>query len=114
MLRDGVAIDRVAKGTYYFDHSAGADPAASITFEGRRVLWFPKLGAQGGKAAVSVDGAPAEMVDIYSADDIWGVCVYRKEFTAPGRHTLEIKVLGEHGPRAKGSLVAIDGFRIEP
>ncbi len=25
VLRNGVAIDKVAKGTYYFDHSAGAD-----------------------------------------------------------------------------------------
>jgi hypothetical protein len=28
VLRDGKAIDKVAKGTFYFDHSAGADPAA--------------------------------------------------------------------------------------
>jgi len=33
---------------------------------------------------------------------------------APGRHTLEIQVLGQHNPRAKGSLVALDGVRIEP
>jgi hypothetical protein len=182
VLRNGAAIDRVAKGTYYFDHAAGADPAAkyevrtvdgagnvsacalavgpearparivddapgagatyagswqsqaglqpahagtlttsdqegaavTITFEGRRVLWFSKLGANGGKAAVSVDGAPAETVDTYSADDIWGVCVYRREFPVAGRHALQIRVLGQHGPRAKGSVVALDGFRIEP
>jgi hypothetical protein len=182
VLRNGAAIDRVAKGTYYFDHSAGADLAAryevrtadgaglvspcalaagpdapparivddapgagavyaglwrtraglqpahlgtlaasnqqgasvELAFEGRRILWFSKLGADGGKAAVSVDGAPAETVDTYSADDIWGVCVCRKELPAPGRHTLRITVLGEHGPRAKDSMVAVDGFRIEP
>jgi len=28
VLRDDVVLDKVAKGTYYFDHSAGADPAA--------------------------------------------------------------------------------------
>src|SRR5260370_18475089 len=28
ILRNGKVIDKVAKGTYYFDHSAGADPAA--------------------------------------------------------------------------------------
>ena len=182
VLRNGAAIDRVAKGTYYFDHSAGADlaakyevrtvdgagnvsagasavgpearparivddrPGAGVTytgpwqsqtglqpahagtlatsnqqgaaielvFEGRRVLWFSKLGANGGKAAVSVDGAAPETVDTYSADDIWGVCVYRKEIPTAGRHTLRIVVLGQHGPRAKDSLVAVDGFRIEP
>lgn len=29
ILRDGTLLDEVAKGTYYFDHSAGADLAAS-------------------------------------------------------------------------------------
>ena len=179
--RNGEAIDRIAKGTFEFDHSAGADPAAKyevctvdgagnvsastvavgpearparivddapgagatytgdwqsqaglkpahaatlttssgqgaaveLAFEGRRVLWFSKLGANGGKAAVSVDGGPEEIVDTYSADDIWGVCVYRKEFPAAGRHTLKITVLGQHGPRATDSLVAVDGFRVE-
>jgi len=182
IFRDSAAIDRVAKGCYYFDHSAGADLAAkyeirtvdgagntssnaeahgpaaqaatiiddapsadikyagswqrqtglspahagtltsskepqatvSVAFEGRRVLWFTKLGADAGKAAVSVDGASAEIVDTYSADDIWGICVYRKEFAAAGRHTLQITVLGQHGSRAKDSVVAIDGFRVEP
>jgi hypothetical protein len=182
IFRNGVDIDRVAKGCYYFDHSAGADLAAkyeihtvdgagnasndaeangpaaqpakiiddassadikytglwqrqtslspahagtltsskvpqamvSVAFDGRRVLWFSKFGADAGKAAVSIDGAPAEIVDTYSADDIWGVCVYRKEFATAGRHTLRITVLGQHGSRAKDSVVAIDGFRIEP
>ena len=181
VFRNGVAIDKVSKGTYYFDHSAGADlaaryeirtvdgasnasarvsatgpfakparivdsaPGAGITytgawqhqsnlqpayagtlssskekgataevaFEGRRVLWFAKHGPDGGKAAVSVDNGPAEIIDTYSADDIWGVCLYRKEFPQAGRHTLRITVLGEHGPRAKDALVPIDGFRIE-
>jgi hypothetical protein len=182
VFRDGTAIDRVAKGCYYFDHSAGADLAAkyelravdgagnvsrmaladgkatrrsrvvddvaggavahsgtwqsrsgflpaflgtltssnqkgataSLAFKGKRVLWFCKLGADAGKAAVSVDGGPAEIVDTYSADDIWGVCVFCKEFAEPGEHTLRITVLGEHGPRAADSTVAIDGFRVEP
>jgi hypothetical protein len=98
-------------GTLSSSKEKGA--TAEITFEGRRVLWFAKHGPDGGKAAVSVDDAPAEIIDTYSADDIWGVCVYRKEFPRAGRHTLRITVLGEHGPRAKDSLVPIDGFRTE-
>ena len=182
VFRNDMPIDRVAKGAYYFDHSAGADMAAkyevrtvdgagnasgkavaagaeakpahivddtknaaiaysgewqsqtalqpahagtlssskqqgatcSLTFEGKRILWFSKLGANAGKAAVSVDGSPVEIIDTYSADDIWGVCMYRKEFPTAGRHKLQITVLGQHHPRAKDSAVAIDGFRIEP
>jgi hypothetical protein len=181
VLRDGVALGKVAKGTFYFDHSAGADPAADYTirtvdaagnasqavpakgddgpraqvldasgagfqltgewrrdadawpahqatlvssalagatatfaFEGRRILVFAKLGADGGRASVSIDGGPAEIVDTFSADDIWGVCVYEKKLGAAGPHTLAITVLGEHGDRATGSRVALDGVRAEP
>lgn len=99
-------------GTLTTSNQPGA--AVSLVFDGKRVLWFSKLGAEGGRATVSIDDGPAESVDTYSADDIWDVCVYRKEFSAAGPHTLRITVLGQHGPRAKGSTVAIDGFRIEP
>jgi hypothetical protein len=180
VFRDGAVLDKVAHGCFYFDHSAGADPAAAyavrtvdgagnvsksistaahvanratviddaqstgltytggwkhqtdlqpahhgtislcdqkgaaveLPVAGRRVLWFAKLGATCGKAKVSVDGEPAEIVDTYSADDIWGVCVWRKQLPA-GRHTLRITVLGERGPRAVGTAVHLDGVRVE-
>jgi hypothetical protein len=81
-----------------------------VLFEGSQVLWFSKLGANCGKAEVSVDGGPPETVDTYSADDIWGVCVWRKHL-ASGAHSLRITVLGEHSARATGTLVHIDGIR---
>jgi hypothetical protein len=181
VLRNGAVIDKVAKGLYYFDHSAGADTGASyairtvdgagnrspataaptqnarparifddastdgavwsgdwtrstnlqpayqgtishsnqkgaaveVAFEGKRVLWFSKLGANCGRAAVSVDGGAPETIDTYSGDDIWGVGIYRHEFAQAGRHTLKITVLGEHGARASDSLVHVDGVRVE-
>ncbi len=182
VLRDGAVVDKVAHGTYYFDHSAGADPAAryevrtvdgagnrsdaagappkpakrcqviddapgaavtysgawehaadlqpahagtishsdqkgasvEIAFEGKTIIWFTKLGANCGKASVSVDGGPAEVVDTYSADDIWGVGAWRKGLPTAGKHTLRITVLGERGPRAGGTTVHLDGVRAEP
>ncbi len=187
VLRNGAVIAKVAKGRFYFDHSAGADLAATyairavdgagnssapvaapglnipasrifddapaengmnggiafsgewqraakpqpahegtishsnqkgataeVTFEGKRVLWFTKLGANCGKAQISIDGGVPEIVDTYSADDIWGVGLYRKEFPTVGRHTLRITVLGEHAPRATDSIVHVDGVRVEP
>jgi hypothetical protein len=181
VFRNGRWIDKVAKGTYYFDHSAGADLAAAYelrtvdgagnvsskvaatgpaarparivddapdggitfagpwqrqqniqpahagtiarsnvkdatatwTFEGKRVLWFSKLGADCGKAEISIDGAPAVIVDTYSADDIWGVCVYRQEFPTSGRHTLQIRILAARTSPAKESFVHVDGLRAE-
>jgi hypothetical protein len=180
VIRDGKVIDKVSKGTFYFDHSAGADMAAKyeikavdgsgnrshsaaaegsaaprsavyndtdnrivytgtwerktdllpahegtisysdqtgdyaeLAFEGTRVLWFSKLGADGGKASVTIDGGTPEMVDTFSADDIWGVCVYSKALPV-GRHTIRIQTTGTKNVRAKGTKVHIDGIRIEP
>ena len=181
VLRDGTALDKVAKGTFYFDHSAGADLAAryeirtvdgagnvspraaakglaakpaqifddvvggqfkfggewkhdknlllahdhtlsasnqkgasaELSFNGRVVLVFGKLGADCGKVAVSIDGAAPEVVDTYSADDIWGVCIYRKEFPVAGQHTVRLEVRGEHSARAKDHVLHLDGVRVE-
>ena len=182
IFRNDLFLDKVAKGTFYFDHSVGADLAAKyevrtvdgagnvsdkvatkdskkipakvfddapghgftyqgewkhqtgilpahagtlsysdqkgavaeLVFEGKTVLLFTKLGPDCGKAAVSInDGAP-DIVDTYSADDILGVCIYRKEFAVAGKHTLRIEILGEQNNRAKGAIVQLDGVRAEP
>jgi len=180
VFRNGDAIDKVAKGTYYFDHSVGADvharyelatvdgagndsprvaftPAAGrpatilddaeskgMTFsgnwsrlsqppayggtlslskekgasagfevEGKRVLLFSKLGADCGKVAVSIDGEAAEVVDTFSADDIWGVCIWRHKFPVAGKHTVRLTVLGEHGSLSSGNTIYIDGVCVE-
>jgi hypothetical protein len=180
--RDGVDLGNVAKGTFFFDHSAGADPAAvyevlavdgagnaspkvaaegpapapakavviddapaggiaytgawtpktgllpahaatltasnakgaaaEVPVEGKKALVFVKLGPDCGKAAISIDGAAPEVVDTYSADEIWGVCVYQKDL-APGKHTLRIEVTGDRSERAKDANVYLDGLRVE-
>lgn len=180
IFRGGTAINKVAKGTYYFDHSPGADarvayevrtvdgagnvsetavspvsagksavvfddadltligtwqrtthvqPAhagticesdrkadsAELTFEGKRVMVIVKLGPKGGKAAVSFEGAggAGETFDTFSADEIWGVGIYRHAFAATGKHTMRVTVLGEHHERSEGNGVALDGVRVE-
>ena len=62
---------------------------------------------------VSIDGGPAEAVDTYCSDDVWGVCVLRKELPAVGKHVLRITVAGERNPRSKGDYVHFDGLRAE-
>ena len=181
IVRDGRPIDKVAKGTFYFDHSAGADQAAKyevcavdgsgnksplavatgeeaqrrqvfddtdsqikyqgkwdrqrdlqpahhetlssskekdasleVAFEGKRVLVFGKLGDDCGKAQISIDGGKPETIDTYCSDDVWGVCLYRKELSTSGKHTLRIVVSGERHPRTKDTWVRIDGIRAEP
>jgi hypothetical protein len=181
VFRDGAALDKVAKGTFYFDHSAGADPAAryelrtvdgagnvsprvtasgpsgkpaavfddaaaafhfsgdwkheanlflahartlsvsgqkgaaaEISCQGDKLLIFCKLGANGGQAAVRIDGVPAGIIDTYSADEIWGACVYRQPLPDSGPHTVRIEVLGARNTRAKDCLIFLDGVRVEP
>ena len=65
IFRNGSAIDKVAKGVYYFDHSLGADPAAryevqTVDGSGNRSA---KAAAAGPKttAALTVDDASAEL-----------------------------------------------------
>ena len=59
VFRNGAAIDKVSKGTYYFDHSAGADPAAR--YEIRTVDGAGNASAK--TAAVGPDAKPAQVID---------------------------------------------------
>jgi hypothetical protein len=162
IYRNGALLDKVAKGTFYFDHSAGADLAANyeictvdgagnvspkiaaqgpsaapaavfddtigaalhyqgdwthqtnagpahaktlssskqkgatveLEFEGGKVILFTKLGPDCGEAAIHLDGGAPESLDTYSADQIWGVGVWRKK-VPPGKHRLRVEVLGQ-------------------
>ena len=183
VFRDGLFLGKAAKGAFFFDHSAGADPAALyearavdgsgnaspkaaarpakgprarvtdsapgadvvyspqwrhtnapplvahqntvsdttvkgaevvFSFEGRHVTWYAKMGADCGKAAVSIDRGPVTMVDTYAPDDLWGTGVFRRDLDGPGPHTLRIQVTGERAARSKGTRVCVDAFRAEP
>ncbi len=63
---------------------------------------------------MTVDGGPAEIVDTYAADDIWGVPAFRKTLPTAGPHTLRIEVLGEHNEQSIGNAVYLDAVRAEP
>ena len=64
-----------------------------------------------------------EVFDTYSADDIWGICIFKKELPSGGKHTLRIKVLGEHAahpadyvadPASSNVMwVYVDGVRVQ-
>ena len=67
VFRDGTPLDKVAKGTFYFDHSAGADLAANYeicTVDGAGNT-SAKIAARGptGPRAVVFDDAPGGSVN---------------------------------------------------
>ncbi len=176
IYRNGEPIDKVAKGLYCFDHSAGADirakyeirtvdgagnmsektafpvaagkPAiiiddAAITFtgpwknlanpashantlsmtgqkdasaelsvQGTRVLVFVRLAADAGKFSATIDDQAPQVVDTFSADDIYGVAVFQRDL-APGQHTLRLTVLPDRNPLSKGNSIYLDAVRVE-
>ena len=81
--------------------------------EGTRVLVFAKLGADCGRMAISVDGAAPETVDTFSADDIWGVCLWQKSLGGGGAHTVRLTLVDGRHPRSKGNWTHLDGVRVE-
>ncbi len=52
------------------------------------------------------------MIDTYDADDIWGVCLWRRKLPSGGKHKLHITVAGEKQPDSTGTSVYIDGIQI--
>lgn len=180
IFRNGEYLDKAAKGTFYFDHSAGADAAAiyevrtvdesgnashkveasgpavdssliiddatgggityssnwrhdigllpayaatlsscdqagstaQITFTGSEILLFGKIANNCGEVAISIDGGEREIVDTYNADEIYGICIYRKTVTAGVQHTLRIELLSDGNARSSGTAFYLDGIRI--
>src|ERR1035437_5073159 len=66
VFRDGAALDKVAKGTFYFDHSAGADLAAN--YEIRTVDGAGNVSAR--VAAQGPVARPAKVFDDAAGDSI--------------------------------------------
>ncbi|HIJ72997.1 MAG TPA: hypothetical protein HPP83_02740 [Candidatus Hydrogenedentes bacterium] len=99
-------------GTIMSSNEKGA--TAKLEVEGSAVLVFSKLGPECGKAAISIDDSPPDIVDTYSADDIWGICIFRGKLPSPTRHVLTVEVLGHCIARASDAYVYVDGVRVEP
>ena len=74
-----------------------AGASARITFTGDRVAWVSTVGPTRGQARVYVDGAYDRTVDLRAAAIVARQIVYVRSWTTPGKHTLEIRVVGTSG-----------------
>jgi hypothetical protein len=82
--------------------------SATLTFTGRRVVWYGPAGPTRGKARIYVDGKAARTVDLRRRSFDPRAALYSTRWSKRGRHTLRIVVLGTSGR----PMVAIDDFAI--
>jgi hypothetical protein len=99
----GYAGDAVAYAT-----RAGA--SATLTFTGRKVIWYGPVGPTRGKAQVYVDGTYVKTVNLQRGTFRARSAAFRIGWSTAASHTLTIKVLGTKGH----AMVAIDEFVVTP
>jgi hypothetical protein len=94
-------------------HSTGVTGAAALMiFTDSAVSLVATTGRGYGKALVSLDGAPAEYVDFYSATTLYKQPVYVKSGLAAGEHTLTIKCAGEKNASSSGYSINLDAIDV--
>jgi len=100
---------RASGGSFAVADRAGA--AAALRFDGVGIDVVTVTGPNRGRARVSIDGVPVQVLDLYSAGRSFGV-VERFDGLADGAHTLRIEVLGRRSQGSSGRSVAIDRFDV--
>jgi hypothetical protein len=89
-------------------YSISAGARASFAFSGSKVIWFGPVGPTRGKARVFIDGTLFRTVDLYRSSFTARKAVFSRTWTAAGRHTLVIEVVGTAGH----PYVAIDELAV--
>ncbi|MBW6469354.1 MAG: hypothetical protein K0B85_09390 [Coriobacteriia bacterium] len=98
---------------------------ATLTFTGTGIDYVAAKWYNRGIAAVSLDGGPEEMVDLfyqppgsppYATSTVqFQQLVYSKRGLSPGSHTLTVRYTGDHNPLASNVsnyLITIDYFEV--
>ncbi|MBO0864383.1 MAG: hypothetical protein J2P16_04840, partial [Mycobacterium sp.] len=99
------------QGSNSFDVTA--DDYATITFTGTHITYYAVTCSACGIAAVSVDGGPETLVDLYSSSRAGDVAVWSSPVLSAGAHTLKIRVTGTNNPASSGDYVTVDRIETE-
>ena len=83
-----------------------------LTFEGIQATYYGAQANNNGKAAVSVDGGPETIVDLYSPSSAPSSPLFITPVLPYGIHTLKVRVTGEQNPSSEYNWVNIDRFDI--
>jgi autotransporter-associated beta strand protein len=94
-------------------NSGTANNTATVLFNGLQIKFYGGLKNNRGIAAVSIDGGPETMIDLYENDGT-GDCelVYTSPLVAPGLHTFVVRVTGMKDAASGGTTVSLDRFDI--
>jgi hypothetical protein len=69
------------------------------------------MGRAYGKASIYIDGKLVRTVDQYAAATKFKTSRLVGNLT-DARHTLRVVVLGQHRKASRGTMIAVDGFKI--
>ncbi len=78
-----------------------------LAFQGTEITWFYTKAFNRGRAEVFLDGARQAAVDLYSRATVWQARTSYRGLP-PGRHALEVRVLGQKHPAATDGAVDVD------
>jgi hypothetical protein len=104
------------KNPHYYEGQAKAAAAAGhsvqFTFQGPDIYWRAVAAKDGGKADVTIDGAPAGTVDCFFQECALPYqFAYIKTGLDPKRsHTIKIVVRGDKNPLSSGTIIRHVGF----
>jgi hypothetical protein len=109
---DPTTVLAAFQGTVSIDSTT--NDTAAIAFTGSQIKLYSTERNNRGIAAVSVDGGPETLVDMYSANDAGDALVYTSPTLGPGGHTLTVRNTGTHNPGSSGTIICIDRINITP
>lgn len=92
----------------YVKHAPATSARVQHTFTGTGYAIAMTTGPGRGKAAVYLDGALVETLDLYSSTVRPRRILYAVTFDAGATHTIEVRVLGTKNPSSSGTRVDMD------
>ena len=90
--------------------SARQGSSAVFSFLGSQARCYGRISQEMGSADVFIDGSFIERVDCFFSAEIHNTVIYQTAVLPEGKHTLELRVTGEHHKDQDIALVAIDAF----
>ncbi|WP_406417262.1 hypothetical protein OH809_35965 [Streptomyces sp. NBC_00873] len=97
-------------GTESFTDAVG--DTAELAFTGTGVGLYAARADNLGIVKISVDGKPAETVDLYGPGKAPAQLVFRSASLAYGRHTVRVECTGTKNAASKGAFALVDAFQV--